>query len=87
MKDLPYLINLPPFMYRGVEVENFSLFQKIKFILKGQLTIFVIKKQMVMKFFVIRSISYMMIAIYFILINFMLRTIEIEKSFTRTKEF
>lgn len=44
MKDLPYLVNLPPFMYRGVEVENFSFFQKIKFILKGQLTIFVVKK-------------------------------------------
>jgi len=50
VKDLPYLINLPPFMYRGVEVENFSFFQKIKFILKGQLTIFVVKRINGMKF-------------------------------------
>ena len=37
-------------MYRGVEVENFSFFQKIKFILKGQLTIFVVKRINGMKF-------------------------------------
>ena len=44
MNDLPYLINLPPFMQRGVDIDNFSLPKKITFIIKGKILSFVVKK-------------------------------------------
>lgn len=44
MSHLPYLINLPPFMQRGVDTDNFSLPKKITFIIKGKILSFVVKK-------------------------------------------
>tara|TARA_Y100000389_G_scaffold43936_1_gene38667 strand:- start:16466 stop:17347 length:882 start_codon:yes stop_codon:yes gene_type:complete len=41
---LPYLINLPPFMFRGIDFEKLNLLQKILFILKGKLLGFLINK-------------------------------------------
>ncbi len=34
--SLPYIFNLPPFLFRGVDVAKFNSFQKILFILKGK---------------------------------------------------
>tara|TARA_B100001996_G_scaffold374870_1_gene354082 strand:- start:765 stop:1622 length:858 start_codon:yes stop_codon:yes gene_type:complete len=33
---LPYLINLPPFIYRGKDIEKFNLFQKFIFLIYGK---------------------------------------------------
>ncbi len=42
--NLPYLINLPPFIFRGVDVQEFSFFKKIMFILKGKILSIIINK-------------------------------------------
>tara|TARA_Y100000817_G_scaffold314859_1_gene315592 strand:+ start:2461 stop:3342 length:882 start_codon:yes stop_codon:yes gene_type:complete len=45
MKEtLPYLINLPPFMQRGVDLDNFNILQKVFFVLKGKLIGLIINK-------------------------------------------
>lgn len=41
---LPYIINLPPFMFRGVDVERLNIFKKLLFIIKGKFLSFVINK-------------------------------------------
>jgi len=41
---LPYIINLPPFMFRGVDVDGMSTFKRILFIIKGKFLSFVINK-------------------------------------------
>ncbi len=40
---LPYIINLPPFMFRGVDINKLNSFQKFLFIIKGKLLSFIIK--------------------------------------------
>lgn len=42
--NLPYLINLPPFIYRGIDVSSFSILKKFLFILKGKFLSFVINR-------------------------------------------
>ena len=42
INNLPYLINLPPFIFRGVNVDEFSFLQKIFFILKGKIVSIII---------------------------------------------
>tara|TARA_B100000161_G_scaffold189712_1_gene137343 strand:- start:753 stop:1625 length:873 start_codon:yes stop_codon:yes gene_type:complete len=42
--NLPYLINLPPFIFRGADVENFSFFKKITFIVRGKILSLIINK-------------------------------------------
>ena len=34
---LPHLINLPPFVYRGLSVENYGLIRKIFFVIYGKI--------------------------------------------------
>ncbi len=41
---LPYIINLPPFMFRGENIDNYGLLKKFLFILKGKLLGFMILK-------------------------------------------
>jgi len=41
---LPYIINLPPFMFRGVDVDGMSTFKRVLFIIKGKFLSFVINK-------------------------------------------
>ena len=43
IESLPHLVNLPPFMFRGVNYEDLNIFLKIIFILKGKLISFFIK--------------------------------------------
>ena len=40
---LPYLINVPPFMFRGVNVNNLNFLQKIIFIIKGKILSYLIE--------------------------------------------
>ena len=40
---LPYLINVPPFMFRGVNVSNLNFLQKIIFIIKGKILSYLIE--------------------------------------------
>jgi len=40
---LPYIINIPPFMFRGVDVNKLNSVQKLIFIIKGKLLSFIIK--------------------------------------------
>ena len=35
--NLPYLLNLPPFIHRGVDVNNLGFFSKLIFIIKGKI--------------------------------------------------
>jgi len=42
--DLPYLLNLPPFTYRGINFDDKSLIFKILFIIKGKILSFIINK-------------------------------------------
>tara|TARA_B100001094_G_C18062161_1_gene735605 strand:- start:303 stop:1184 length:882 start_codon:yes stop_codon:yes gene_type:complete len=41
--NMPYLINLPPFMFRGKDTDNLNKIMKIIFILKGSLLSYIIK--------------------------------------------
>jgi FkbM family methyltransferase len=41
--NLPYIINLPPFMFRGIDIRKLNMIQKFIFILKGKLLGFIIK--------------------------------------------
>ena len=41
---LPYIINLPPFMFRGVDVDSLSTLKRLLFIIKGKFLSFVINK-------------------------------------------
>ncbi len=41
--SLPHLINLPPFMFRGVNYKNLNLFSKFIFLIKGKFLGYVIK--------------------------------------------
>ena len=41
---LPYIINLPPFMFRGVDVDKMSTTKRLFFIIKGKFLSFVINK-------------------------------------------
>ncbi len=34
---LPYLLNLPPFMFNGVDIENYGFYKKIIFLIKGKI--------------------------------------------------
>lgn len=42
--ELPYLINIPPFMLKGLENKNLSLLKKVFLIFKGKLVALIIKK-------------------------------------------
>ena len=42
--NLPYILNLPPFTYRGINFSEMKLFNKLLFILKGKFTSFLINK-------------------------------------------
>jgi len=40
---MPHLINLPPFMYKSIDVGKLNIFQKLLFIIKGKLVSYIIK--------------------------------------------
>ncbi len=40
---LPYIINLPPFMFKGIDTTQLNSIQKFMFIIKGKLLSFIIK--------------------------------------------
>ena len=42
--NLPYLVNLPPFMFRGVNVNNMGAISKLFFILKGKILSLIVNK-------------------------------------------
>ena len=42
--NLPYLINLPPFMFRGVNVNNMGTLSKLFFILKGKIVSLIVNR-------------------------------------------
>ena len=42
--SLPYIVNLPPFMYTGVDVDSYRLFKKILFFIKGKVLSFAINR-------------------------------------------
>jgi len=42
--SLPYIVNLPPFMYTGVNVDSFNALQKILFFIKGKILSFIINR-------------------------------------------
>ena len=42
--NLPYLVNLPPFMFRGVNVKNMGAISKLFFILKGKILSLIVNK-------------------------------------------
>ena len=42
--SLPYIVNLPPFMYVGVNVESYNILQKIAFFIKGKILSLIINK-------------------------------------------
>jgi len=44
MKSLPYLVNIPPFMFRGVDTDNFGFIEKLVFIIKGKIISNIINK-------------------------------------------
>ena len=41
--SLPHLVNIPPFMFRGIDYKNLSIFSKILFVIKGKFLAFIIK--------------------------------------------
>lgn len=41
---LPYIVNLPPFIYRGVDIEEYNFSRKIFFIIKGKILGFFIER-------------------------------------------
>ena len=41
---LPYLINVPPFMFRGININNLNFLQKTIFILKGKVLSYLVEK-------------------------------------------
>ena len=40
--NLPYILNLPPFTYRGINFQKKSIFYKLFFILRGKIIGFII---------------------------------------------
>ena len=42
--NLPYILNLPPFTYRGIDFSKMKFFNKLLFILKGKITSFLVNK-------------------------------------------
>jgi FkbM family methyltransferase len=42
--SLPYLVNIPPFMFRGINVDDFGIIEKVVFIIKGKILSYAIKK-------------------------------------------
>ena len=42
--SLPYIVNLPPFMYTGVNIKSYNVLQKIAFFIKGKILSLIINK-------------------------------------------
>ena len=42
--SLPYIVNIPPFMYTGVNIDSFNALQKIVFFIKGKILSFIINR-------------------------------------------